>query len=597
MQKLIIFDFEVFEYDTLFGALIIDNDKISLLQTWDLEEIKKFYYDNQKSIWIGHNNERYDNHILQAIISNNNPFKVSKEIIEQDKRKYLNIPLIYYDLMTNHFGSLKAIECAAGKNIHTTDVDFNLHRELTNEEKQLTEAYNFDDLEQTLDNLISIKGELTLRMDVINEFNLSLDCLHITGTQLAEKVLHAEAISGIENWIVKPKMYPQLHVKNKEVINFYMNENFRKGEKLKIKLCDVNHVLGAGGIHAARRCCHEDWAYYFDVSGYYNLIMILLDLLPRTIPDKYKILYEKMYKHQLELKITNPSKRWTYKVILLAVFGAMTNKFCKFYDPNRGTLVTMLGQMFLVDLLEKLEGKVKLIQSNTDGIIAKPLPGIKENEVVNIINEWQTRTGFVLKLDKIYDIHQRDVNNYIYKDGKGKIHVLGEAVKYYNAWENPLEEDIFKAKEPAIIHHCIVEYFINKKLPEEIIKENKQNLRMFQYCCRPNAFDYLEYQLNDLNTGDVFIKKLQPVSRAFAMKDENKIGMIYKQRQTGKTTRAKISNLPDSVFVYNNEILSEKAVNKLVDKIDYSYYIKRGYERILEFINIPTIKKVNIYEQ
>ena len=185
MQRLIIFDFEVFKYDTLLGALIIDNDEISLMQTWDLEEIKNFYYSNINSLWLGWNNERYDNHILQAIIKDANPFKVSKEIIEQDKRKYLTIQLNYYDLMTNHLGSLKAIECSAGKNIHTTDVDFNLNRKLTIEEKELTESYNFDDLEQTLDNFISIKGELSLRMDVISEFDLPLSCLHVTGTQLA----------------------------------------------------------------------------------------------------------------------------------------------------------------------------------------------------------------------------------------------------------------------------------------------------------------------------------------------------------------------------------------------------------------------------
>lgn len=594
MENIIIFDFEVFKYNTLLGALIIHNNEISLLQTWNINEIKKFYNNNINSIWIGWNNERYDNHILQAIIKGENPYKKSKEIIEEDKKKYLNIPLIYFDLMQNHFGSLKAIECSAGKNIHTTDVDFNLDRELTLEEKELTEKYNFDDLEQTLDNFISIKGEFTLRLDIINEFNLPLDCLHITGTQLAEKVLHAEPIEGIETWIVKPKLYNNLHVKNKDLINFYMNEDFRKGKNIRIKLCGVDHDFGAGGIHGARKCCHEDWAYYFDVSGYYNLIMILLGLLPRTIPDKYKAFYEEMYHTQLKLKKTNPAKRAVYKVILLSVFGAMTNKFCKFYDPNHGTLVTIVGQMFLADLLEKLEGKVKLIQSNTDGIIAKPLPGIKEEDMVNIINEWQTRTGFVLKLDKIYDIHQRDVNNYMYKDEKGNIHTLGEAVKYYECWENPLQKDVFSSKEPVIIHHSIVEYFINKKLPEEVIEENKRKIRMFQYCCKKNTFDYLEYQVDDLNTGEVIVEKLQPVTRAFAMKDENKIGMIYKKKYAGKTTKAKVSNLPGSVFVYNDEIISEKAINKLTTEIDYSYYIRRGYERILEFINVPTIKKVNM---
>src|SRR5574344_3000943 len=143
----------------------------------------------------------------------------------------------------------------------------------------------------------------------------------------------------------------------------------------------------------------------------------------------------------------------------------MTNEHCKFYDPNNGTLVTMTGEIFLVDLLEKLEGKVDLIQSNTDGVIAKQLPGVKDEELVAKINEWQERTGFVLKLEKVYDIHQRDVNCYMYKTESGKIKTLGEAVKHYDAWENPFAEDVYMAKEPVIIEQGIVDYFMFNKSP------------------------------------------------------------------------------------------------------------------------------------
>ena len=90
-----------------------------------------------------------------------------------------------------------------------------------------------------------------------------------------------------------------------------------------------------------------------------------------------------------------------------------------------------------VDLLEKLDGKATIIQSNTDGIIAKALPGVEEAEMRAIIDEWQNRTGFVLKLEKVYDIHQRDVNNYVYRTADGKIKTLGEVFKHYDAWENP----------------------------------------------------------------------------------------------------------------------------------------------------------------
>ena len=591
MKNLIIFDFEVFKYDTLLGALILkENNKLELFQSWDLNEIKELYYENLDSLWIGHNNERYDNFILEAIIMNQNPYNISKTIIEKDERKFLRISLIYYDLIKNHFGSLKAIECASGKNISESEVSFNLDRELTNKEKLEVENYNLDDLDQTFDNFINTKDELILRFDIINEFNLQLDALHVTATQLAERVLDAKKIEGIEDWYVAPPIYDNLKLNNQDVLNFYLNEGFRHNEKLDVTLCDIKHCLGSGGIHGAREKIHEDWSYYFDVSGYYNLIMILKNLLPRTISQESKKYYEYMYHKQLELKTTNPKKRPAYKVILLAVFGAMMNKYCKFYDPNNGSLVTIIGQLYGVDLLEKLEGKVKLLQSNTDGYIAKPLPGVKEEEIKQIVDEWQNRTGFVLKFDKIYNIHQRDVNNYMYQDENGKIETRGEYVKYYNSWQNPLEKDVFNTKEPPIIHHCIVEFFINRIKPEEIVEKYKKELRMFQYCIKKNTYDWLQYEIINCNN-ELEIKKLQNVNRVFAWKNDNR-GMIYKCKNNGK--HDKVANLPDSVFVYNNEILSENTINKLIFNINYDAYIKRAYERILECINHNIIKKVNV---
>lgn len=598
-MKIIIFDFEVFKYDTLLGALVIDDDKIETYQSWNLDSIRDFYIEHQADIWIGWNNTFYDNLILQAVVKGKNEVQIKKtsdDVISRERRHYLDIPLIYYDLMAEHMISLKAIECAVGKNISTSEVDFNLNRPLTDEEKTLTESYNRDDLDQTYDNFKLMQSTFMLRLDVIKEFKLPLDALHVTGTQLAEMVLHAKKIDGIENWYIKPQLYPQLQVKNQEVIDFYLSEKFRKkGEnKLTVNLCGVPHQIGSGGIHAARKKYSCDWAFYFDVSGYYNLVMINYDLLPRSIPDEYKALYKFMYEEQLRLKKTDPNKRWVYKIILLSVFGAMTNAGCNFYDPNRGTLVTMTGEIFLVDLLEKLDGKVELVQSNTDGIIARPAEGVTEDELKAIIDEWQTRTGFVLKLEKIYDIHQRDVNCYMYRTENGKIKTLGEAVKHYDAWDNPFAEDVYMAKEPVIIEQGIVDYFMKNKRPEETVKENMKTLRMFQYVCKKLTFDWMQYELYDKDGNIQATTKLHNVTRAFAMKDDDFSGMIYKCKEGEKSAHNRVQNLPPSVFVYDNEILSDEAVNSLTKKIDYDYYVDRIYERLTEFINFETVKGIKL---
>lgn len=571
-MKIIVFDFEVFKYDTLFGAYIVNENRY--YQTWNPSEIKKFYYDNVNSIWVGHNNSYYDNHILEAVIKNKNVYEVSQNIINSEKRYYLNIPLNYYDIIDLHFISLKVLEAAVGKNISETEVDFNIDRPLQDDEKLLTESYNRDDLCQTFEDLKLVKSEFQLRLDLIKEFNLPLDALHYTQTQIAEAVLKAERIHGIDEKPVNPVIYPQMQIKNQVAIDYYLSNGFRGKEKPVIILCGVPHQMGAGGMHAGRENYKTDSALYLDVSGYYNLVMINYDLLSRAIPEEGKKLYEFMYHEQLRLKKIDPVKRAVYKTILLAVFGAQMNQYCKFYDPWNGGLVPVVGQMFMIDLLEKLEGKIELIQTNTDGIIVKPL--CEEKEIIDIVNEWQERTGFVLKVDRIYDIVQRDVNNYMYRDDKGNIHTKGEAVSYYECWENPLLENSYNSKEPIIIHYGIVEWFMNGKRPEETVLKYASNLRMFQWILRPNTYDYLTFESAE------GIKRLQKVNRCFASKES---GMVYKNK---KDKHDRYSALPDKVLIWNDKIdeLDRK-------RIDYIYYVKRIMERINQFIP-DEFKKVKI---
>lgn len=563
-MKIIVFDFEIFKYDSLLGVYDVNAKKY--YQTWNLEEIREYYWSNVNAIWIGHNNTDYDNHILEAIVKAHNPYLLSQKIVNEHKRCYLNIKLNYYDVMAMHPTSLKAVEASVGKNISESEVDFNIDRPLTSEEKLRVERYNRDDLDQTFQDLVLSKSEFQLRLDLIKEFNLSLDALHFTQAQIAEAVLQAEPIIDIENKPVKPVMYPQMKIKNQEIIDYYLSDGFRTDYKPTFELCGLVHQLGAGGIHAGRKKCHYDWAFYFDVSGYYNLVMINYNLFSRAMPAESREKYIHMYKEQLRLKKIDPVKRANFKTVLLAVFGAQMNKHSKFYDPWTGALVPIVGQLFLVDLLEKLEGKVELIQSNTDGIIAKPLLGVSDEELLEIVNEWQDRTGFVLKMDKIYDIHQRDVNNYMYRDADKNIHTVGEAVKYYECWENPLLKNSYNSKEPIIIHYCIVEYFMNGKKPEETIVKYAKNLRMFQWICKLQTYDYLTFE------SGMEVTRLQKVNRAFASKVS---GMIYKNK---KNKHDRYSNLPDKVFVYNEDLsgLDQK-------RIDYIYYARRAYERINEF--------------
>ena len=597
-MNIIIFDYEVFRYDTLLGMLIINDDgSTSIKQIWNLDEQRRFYLTHLNCLWVGHNNDAYDNHILAAVANGiTDIYKVSKTLISKQFRPKANLDCVTYDLMCCRFYSLKMTELLVGKAIHTTEVDFNLNRQLTDEEKLQTEAYNKDDLLQTYSNFNELFDQIALRLSLIQEFKIDKKFLTATEARLAALALHSRQIPGIENQYIAPKIYDTLQIKNQDVIAFYLNEGFRKGKHITVNLCGVEHSLGSGGIHAARNKCHETDILYLDVSGYYNLVMINYNLLPRTIPEEGKKLYEYMYHEQLKLKGVNDTKRWVYKTVLLAVFGASINEHTDFYDPQIGTLITITGQLFLVDLLEKLEGKIKLIQSNTDGIMIKPLPGYTDEQVLAIVEEWCHRTGFVIKPKKIAELHQRDVNNYCYRLKDGSTATKGDAFIGCWAVDEPVKNEFYTSKETAIVAKAVFAYFMDGTPVEETVYKNKDYLRYFQFLCKKLSYDYCEYTTYDKQGNIIANERISDLNRGFALKSTDTVSIInkFKVDNNGKLKKAKMPNMPDSYFIYNDEILSEEAVKKLQSKIDYNYYIERAYKRISEFYDIPTIRDIII---
>lgn len=584
--NIIIYDFEVFRFDTLLGTIIINKENKQYFQTWDLEEIKKFYLDNIDALWVGHNNQFYDNLILEAVVKGQNPYQVSKNLIENENaRPKLSIPLVYLDLMRmiDEMYSLKMTEAAFGKDISETEVDFDIDRKLTEEEKLSTESYNRDDLNQTLENFLSLQDQIQTRFDLLKEFHLSTSHLNDSKGRLAGICLGAKKIWGIENMREAPRVYPDLRLNNKELLNYYLNEKYLTDERIDINICGATIRGGSGGMHAALPHYHTDKALYFDVSGFYNLTMINKGLLPRTLNDKAKQIYDYLYHEQLKLKKTDPRKRKVYKIVLLAVFGAQINKYTDFYDPYHGNLVMITGQLYLIDLLEKLERKIQLIQANTDGIIVKVLEGYTNEEVIKIVEEWENRTGYTIKKIPITDIWQRDVNCYMYRED-GKIEVIGENA-VYEQWEDVFTRKTWKLKEPPILAYCVVDYFMNGITPEETIQKYKNKLRMFQYICKKGSYQYLEIH-KDYEDGKLEIEKTQKVNRAFASKNKEYKEMLYKVKtdKNGELRKAKVSNLPDNILIYNKDINNEEAIEQLKDQIDWNYYVLRGYEKIMTFL-------------
>lgn len=592
-MNIAIFDFEVFRYDTLLGYGFVDlkTGKCAYKQTWDLNEMRELYNTyGADTIWVGWNSNHYDDLIFEAIVKNQvSPFVKSKELIGQKWKPFCRFPFFGYDLLNGFLNppSLKLTEALEGDSIDTTEVDFDLQRPLTAEERAQTERYNMSDLKRTYKNFCKFKGKFELRIAMINEFNIPLQQgLRMTGTQIAAAALGAKAVPGIENQKIKPVLYPTLQVKNQQMIDWFLGEKFREKENIRLNICNTTVNFAAGGAHSECNKYHAKKAMYADISGYYNLVMMNFDLLPRTLDDAGKERYKFMYHEQLRLKKIDPGKRKIYKTICLSVFGAMNNEHTDFYDPQKALLVTSSGEMFMLDLLEKLDGLGTAFNVNTDGIMFEPFDWNDEEKIRNIIQEWIERNGFAVKTGIITDYHGRDVNCYVMREPDGELCFKGEAVKNYDISDKAFAEGaFFNCKEPPIIAKGIVAAFMDGILPEQFVEQNKNDMRLYQYTSKKNTFDYLAYKMTTINTGSVAEYQIQSPSRCFAKRDISSVGTIIKHRtKNGKHTFAKVQNLPDNVFIWNGEILSDEAINKIAPQIDYKYYVNRIYERINEFL-------------
>lgn len=588
-----IFDFEVFRFDTLLGYGFVDFEKgtCDFKQTWDLDEMRELYNTYaSNTIWVGWNSNHYDDLIYEVIVKNTmSPFVKSKELIGKKWKPFCRFPFFGYDLLNGFLNapSLKLTEALEGDSIDTTEVDFDLQRPLTPEERRQTEQYNMSDLKRTYKNFCKFKGKFELRLSMINEFKIPLqEGLHMTGTQIAAAALGAKAIPGIENQKIKPVLYPTLQVKNQEMIDWFLNEKFREKENIRIKICNTTVNFAAGGAHSECNKYHASKAMYADISGYYNLVMMNFDLLPRTLGESGKELYNFMYHEQLRLKKIDPAKRKIYKTVCLSVFGAMNNEHTDFYDPQKALLVTSSGEMFMLDLLEKLDGLGTAFNVNTDGIMFEPFDWKDEEKIRNIIQEWVDRNGFSVKTGIITDYHGRDVNCYVMHEPDGSICFKGEATKNYDISDEAFAEgSFFNCKEPPIIAKGIVAAFLDGVLPEQFVADNKYDMRLYQYTCKKNSYDYLMYKMTALSDGSTAEYEIQSPSRCFVKKGVDTVGTVIKHRTVkGKHSFAKVQSLPQSVFVWNKEILSPEAVKEISEQLDYDYYIKRIYQRINEYL-------------
>lgn len=556
--------------------LVFHNDNYGVAQ----------FLDTEKWCLGGYNTKGYDKWILKAIYhgADNATLKELNDFIiagndgwNSPFLSHKSMPFVCFDLMddlgTSVFIRLKEIEGNLGMDIRESTVPFDIDRPLTPEELEETIKYCKHDVRACIRLMEEREDYLQTKIDLGAMKNISAaDSLSLTNAKLTALYLNAKFYDRQDEFITD---FPEnlIITKYPEVIEFFYEIDYEKS--LDIDIAGVPHKLGWGGLHGAIKCYMESSTKYrkvvhIDAASFYPALMIYYNYLSRNVPHPED--YREVFEKRIEAKALKQKKvEKPLKLVLNTTFGASKNPHNNLFDPRMANAVCIGGQLFLIDLIEKLEEipSFKLIQSNTDGLIVS-YDTEAEGTVKATIEGWQDRTKFHMGFDYIEKIIQKDVNNYVLRMEDGEIDVKGGYVSNFEGGD-------FKNKSLVVVHKAIVNYLLDGIPPETTINECSEPWQFQMISKAGKTYDKVVWH----NCGEY--TEVQNVNRVYAAKDPlNVMGTIYKIK-TAENRRDKIANLPEHCFIDN----SNQATMQMIDK---AFYIDMAQKRSNDYLGIEEVK-------
>lgn len=572
---MIFYDFEVFKYNWLIVALDMEARKKYTIWN-DPEKLENLYSKNKSEIWIGFNSRHYDQYIFKGILAGFDPKEINDWIIVENLPGWQfsgllrRFPLNNYDVMNGIDRGLKVFEGFLGNSICESSVPFDIDRPLTEAEKIETEKYCTHDVEQTVEVFIQRKSDFEAHMGLLEMFEMPLSNISKTKVQLSAEILEAQRPIQPYDDEFDISFPPTLRIeKYQNVVDWYKNPENRKyridpedkkSKKMQLKtiIAGVPHVFGWGGVHGAiEQYCDEGYFLNMDVASLYPSLMIRYNLHSRSCnPEKYNEIVQTRLKFKAE---KNPLQA-PLKIVINGTYGAMKDKNNPLYDPRQANNVCVYGQLLLLDLMERLETVpgLKIIQSNTDGILVKMARYEDYDLIDDICHEWETRTGLTLEFDEYRKVFQKDVNNYVIVDADGHYKSKGAYVKKLGE----LDYDL------PIVNKAMVDFMVNG-IPVETTILGCNSLKEFQQVKKiSQKYKYI------LHGGEILKERCV---RCFASKRPSDGGLTKVHSVTGTT--AKLEGTPENAFLWNDSVEGVRCPRKL----DKNWYIKLANKRLQGF--------------
>ena len=591
------YDFEVFTKINWFCVTFINyedrNKEVVIVN--DRAKLIEFYNEYKDNIFISYNGRQYDTGIFKGILDGMNVGYVNDKLIKEGKKPFQVVknakkyPLNDYDTILKD-KSLKQLEAFMGDDIRETEVDFNIDRPLTQEEIEQTLYYNHHDVIEVLRVLDYCWDDFEGQLDIIELYGLDMSYFTKTKVQLAvsPKILNAVDQHTLDDeFDIRLPDTIQLSDKYRFIPEWYMNpKNWRYKEHLRSEdnqhnnqLCctvaGIPHVFAWGGCHGAddKEAVFEGIILHADVASMYPTTDIEYGLLSRKFknPDDFK----QMRDFRLKLKSEKNPKNKALKPMINGVYGAGKDRNNPSYDPLMANLTCIFGQMFILDLIDKLEPYCRLLQTNTDGIFVLCENEEMKNKVIEITNQVGERLKMEFEIDEYTKLIQKDVNNYIAVKKNGELECKGAMVKF----NKPIDNDL------PILNDAVRNYLAYDIPVEQTINECEEYIK-FQKVIKLSAKYKEIWYGNGVSGKDNKITSINgellkgKVHRVFASKRQSD-GSIYKLKiEKGVKSYEQFANTPTHLFI-DNEDVHDKSIPEYLDK---EYYINEAKKRIDMFL-------------
>lgn len=603
--KLLFYDIEAFKH---YWCVVIIDEELNTRHVFeDVESLRGYYKRNRKRTFVGYNSRQYDSPMLRFIMLGVDPYECSQRLIVSNLKwfqfpmhitePYKRIPIRNFDCALLNKG-LKKLEGFRGSNIKESSISWDYEGILTREQKDDIVDYCTHDVKETRKVFYDTIEEYEAHESLVETFELEDVHFNKTKAQLSSLILGAKQQKWFDEWeySLVPTMQIDKYTHVKEWFENPANHDYSK--KLEIMIAGVPHTFAWGGIHGAKLKYYGKGRFInMDVRSYYPSLMIEYNFLSRNVYNPEK--FTQIYFDRIEFKKVNDPRQLPYKIVLNGTYGAMKDKFNALYDPRQANNVCVNGQLLLLDLMERLEDYCEIIQSNTDGVLVRLHDGTDDeyNKVIELGNAWSERTKMVLEYEEVEIVAQKDVNNYLTIDKKGKVKSKGAWAKEW--LKDKKLEDGTKVKVPdytdydcVILREALHSYYKDGTLVadtinqcDDLIKFQKIVMVSSKYECAVTGhpitdmskFAYQKSKKIVYMKDEVKLKEKH--IRWFASNNLEHGGLFKISATTGAYSKVTDSSL--HTFIVNDDITEAKCSD--YPELDKDFYIQWAESRIKKF--------------